>query len=227
MIGGMHRGAAARLLAALLAALVTVLASCGGNDGGDARNAADDDEDRGALELAPSSTTTTSPEDRAMSELLLEQPVLEGFAPADDVLGTGPLDLDAAAAAEDDRDAERALLETRGFERGSSRAWIDPGQDVVYIAVYDFVDAAGAAAYLADGSETLQSRGATPFDVPEVEGAVGFTTIEESAGGTFTAHAVAFTRGERWVLTLVGSPGSGRTPDDARAVAAAQAERLG
>lgn len=226
MIGGMHRGAAARLLAAVLAALITVVAACSGDDDGDG-DAAGEDENRETLELAPSSTTTTTPEDRAMSELLLEQPVLEGFVPADDVIGTGPLDLDAAASAEDDPAAERALLETRGFERGSSRAWIDPGQDVVYIAIYDFVDAAGAAAYLADGSETLLARGASPFDVPEVEGAVGFTTIEESAGGTFTAHAVAFTRGEHWVLSLVGSPGSGRTPDDARAVAAAQAERLG
>lgn len=227
MIGGMHRGAAARLLAVLLATLITVVAACTGGDDGDARNAGGEDENRETLELAPSSTTTTTPEDRAMSELLLEQPVLDGFAPADHVLGTGPLDLDAAASAEDDPAAERALLETRGFERGSSRAWIDPGQDVVYIAIYDFVEAAGAAAYLADGSETLLARGASPFDVPEVEGAVGFTTIEESAGGTFTAHAVAFTRGEHWVLSLVGSPGSGRTPDDARAVAAAQAERLG
>lgn len=187
----------------------------------------DDGATGGSLELEASTTTTTTPEDRALSELLLEEALSPGFERADDVLGAGPLDLAAAAAAETDVAAERALLETRGFERGASRAWIDPGQDVVYVAIYDFETAAGAAAYLVDGGETLEARGATPFEVAEVEGAIGFTTIEESPQGTFTAHAVAFTRGARWMLALVGSPGSGRTPDEARAVAAAQAARLG
>lgn len=182
----------------------------------------------GTLQLEPSTTTTTTPEDRALSELLPSESPLPGFERADDVLGAGPLDLDAAAAAESDADAERALLEGRGFERGASRAWIDPeAEDVVYLAIYDFASAEGATTYLADGGEALETRGATAFEVPEVEGARGFTTIEGSSEGTFVAHAVAFTRGERWVLALVGSPGSGRSPDDARAVAAAQADLLG
>ena len=225
-----------RCLLVVVTSLV-VLVACGGDDDGAGRDGAstsrpagDGDNDgkvtSGTLELAPSSTTTTTPEDRAMSELLLDEPPLPGFARADDVLGAGPLDLDAAAAAEADVPAERALLETRGFERGASRAWLDQGQDVAYLALYEFADADGAAAYLADGAMTLEARGAAAFEVPGIEGALGFTTVEESPEGTFTAHAVAFTRGARWVLALVGSPGSGRSPDDARALAAEQVARL-
>lgn len=231
---------------AVLVALATLVTGCGGDDdagsarpsttttsddvgdaeAGDGTTPAPDETTGATLELTPAPTTTTTPEDRAMSDLLLDDVPLEGFSRADEALGAGPLDLDAAAAAENDAAAERALLETRGFERGVSRAWLDPGQDVVYVAVYDFADVEGAAAYLADGAETLRARGAIPFDVPEVAGAVGFTTIEESSAGTFTAHVVAFPAGDRWVLTLVGSADSGMTPDDARAVAAAQAARL-
>lgn len=207
----------------------------GGEDGSadpddadvDGGGTTEDESTDATLELTPATTTTTTPEDQAVSELLLDAPPLDGFARADDVLGTGPLDLDAAARAEADVAAERALLETRNFERGASRAWLDPAQDVVYLAIYDFADDDGAAAYWRDGIETLRARGATPFDVPEIEGAAGFTTVEESDEGTFTAHAVAFPLDDRWVLALVGSSGSGRTPDDARAVAAAQAARLG
>ncbi len=181
----------------------------------------------GTLDLEPATTTTTTPEDRALSELLPEEPPLVGFDRADDILGAGPLDLDAAAAAEADVAAERERLEARGFRRGVSRAWIDPGEDVVYLAVYDFDDAEGATRYLEDSGATLEERSARRFDVPGVAGATGYTTVEESEQGTFTAHAVAFTSGERWVLVLVGSPGSARTEDDARAVAAAQAALLG
>ena len=205
----------------MLVALSVPLASCGDDGSGDGGDGT------GTLRLTPPSTTAPTPEATAVSELLLEDPPLPGFARADDVLGTGPLDLEGAAAAERDVAAERALLETRGFERGASRAWLDPDQDVAYVAVYDFRDADGAAAYLADGAETLRGRGATPFEVPGVPGGAGFTTVEEGPEGTFTAHAVAFARGDRWYLALVGSSGSARGPDDARAVAAAQAARAG
>lgn len=219
----------------MVVALAVPLASCGdgggggGEAGGATEEAGDDAGDGGAgtLRLTPSSTTTAPPADTALSEDLLEDPPLQGFARADDVLGTGPLDLEAAAAAERDVAAERALLERRGFERGASRAWLDPDQDVVYVAVYDFRDADGAAAYLADGAETLRLRGATTFDVPEVPGALGFTTVEDGPEGTFTAQAVAFARGDRWYLALVGASGPARSPDDARAVAAAQSARAG
>ena len=83
-----------------------------------------------------------------------------------------------------------------------------------------------AALYLRDGDQTLSARGATAFDVAEIPGAIGFTDATEGSGGSFTTHAVAFTSGVRWVLAIVGSRGTGRTPDDARAVALAQATHL-
>lgn len=240
MIGTMSgaRPAIAPIRRWLLAAVLLVpLTSC---SDGDRTTGSDDPDDprvageapdqgegsSGTLELAPSSTTTTTPDDLALARLLLEEPPLEGFARADGIVGAGPLDLEGAAAAEDDPDAERDLLRTLGFERGVSRTWLDRDQDIVYLALYELGGAEDAEAYLAEGLARLRERGATTFDVPEVDGAVGLTTVEEGPDETFTAHAVAFTRGRRWLLALVGSAGSARTPDDARALAAAQVARL-
>ena len=232
-------GARARLRRLPLLLALGLLASCG--DSGDTaseaegrtpRGSADPAEggegepEEGTLELEPSTTTTTSPEDQALAALLPTEVPLPGFGRADDALGAGVLDLDRAAAAEADMAAERARLESRGFVRGASRAWVDPAQDVAYLALYEFESAEGASAYLEEGVERLEAREATPFEVPGVEGARGFTTVEESPQGDFTAHAVTFTRGDRWVLALVGSPGASRSQDDARAVAVGQAALL-
>ena len=212
-------------------------AACGGGDGDGDGGATAEAEGRtpdggepeeGTLELQPSTTTTTSPDDVALAALLPTEVPLPGFGRADDALGAGVLDLDRAAAAEADVAGERALLESAGFVRGASRAWVDVAQDVAYLALYEFESAEGAATYLEESVGRLGAQEATPFDVPGVEGARGFTTVEQSPQGDFTAHAVTFTRGERWVLALVGSPGgSSRSQDDARAVAAAQAALLG
>jgi hypothetical protein len=179
----------------------------------------------------PSPTTTMPPSptnhESALTQLLLDEPSLAGFRRDDARLGAGPLDLEAAARAESDVEAERALLETRHFVGGSSRAWTNDDGDVVYLAVYRFADAAQASLYLLDGTETLLARGARPFDVPEIAGAVGFTAVDDDGRGPFTTHAVAFAAGDRWALAIVGSKGTGRTPEDARAVAVAQAARLG
>lgn len=206
-----------RLRAAALAALL--LAACGGDDAG--RRAGDGTP--GTLELTPE-TTTTKPEDTAMADLLIEE-APAGYARADRAMGTGPLDLAGAAAAETDHEAERALLETRGFRRGWSRAWLNPDDDVIYVAVYELGSDDAAARYLEDGTETLLARGAEPFDVPHVEGAWGYVTVDESEAGTFTAYAVAFTRGPHWFLVLNGSAGSGASPDTARHLAEAQSRR--
>lgn len=223
----------------LLATMLLVsLASCSDGDGdrtvgsdtsGDPSVTEAPDEGEGSsgtLELAPSSTTTTTPADLALAQLLLEDPPLDGFVRADGAVGAGPLDLEGAASAEEDSEAEADLLRTLGFERGVSRTWLDRDQDVVYLALYELGAAGDAEAYLAEGVDRLRARGATTFDVPEVDGAVGLTTVEEGPDETFTAHAVAFTSGRRWLLALVGSAGSTRTPDAARALAAAQAARL-
>lgn len=213
---------------AVAAVAVVLLAGCGGSDEGVGDAGADRPDDARELELRPErepTTTTTAPEDTALDDVLIED-APEGFERADEEMGAGPLDLQAAAEAEADVEAERALLETRHFERGRTRAWLDAeGRDVVYVAVYEFAGPDDAALYLADGTETLTARGATTFEVPEVEGATGFTTVDENEAGAFTAHAVAFVRGDRWFLVLAGSPDSAITPDTARQLARAQADR--
>lgn len=219
-----RRGAAAVVLALALA-LAGVACSDGDDPADDdATTATDTDDERGgtgALELEPETTTTTTPAHTALADLLLADPP-EGFTTTSDE----PLDLEAAVAAEQDTEAERALLETRSFERGWSRSWTNDADEVVYAAVYDFAGAQDALLYLEDGTQTLTARGADTFEVPDVEGARGFTTVEEDANGTFTAHAVAFTRGDRWFLVLVGSAGSGASPDLARQLAATQDARV-
>lgn len=207
-----------RVRAVALAAVL--LAACGG-DGGEGRIG---DAAPGTLELTPE-TTTTMPEDTSMADLLIED-APEGYVQADAAMGAGPLDLEGAAAAEVDHAAERALLETRGFQRGWSRAWLTPDDDVVYVAAYELGSDEAAARYLEDGTETLLARGAEPFDVPGVDGARGYVTLDESEAGTFTAYAVAFTRGPHWFLVLNGSAGSGASPDVARALAEVQARRV-
>lgn len=213
-------------IALLLA--VAALAGCGGGGG--------DDEDAAPRRRPPRTSTTTStteaplptssvpatPEVLAMDNLLLDD-ALPGFRRDDAAVGAGPLDLEAAARAEPDADAERALLETRGFVRGASRAWVGPDDDVVYLAVYEFVNPAEAALYLEDGTEHLTARDAERFEVPGVDGARGFTTVDRREGGSFTAHAVSFTRGPRWFLVLLGSPTGARTQAEAADLASRQA----
>jgi hypothetical protein len=203
-----------RFAAALLVAAVA-LASCSDGDGDEpARSepAADADETP-TIELEPTTTTTTTPETEALDDLLLTS-TIEGFERD----GGGPLDLDAAAATEVDPEAERALLETRGFVAGVERRFRDD-ERVVYLASYEFRDEGSAAAYLVDGSETLTARDADVFDVP-LDGAVGFTTVDPDG---FTAHAIAYTRGARWFLVLVGSPDASLGPDVAIELATRQA----
>lgn len=197
---------------------VFALAACSGEDGEPTMTL------KPTVTSKPTTTTVTiaTPEEHALTDLLLDD-ALPGFSRADDAVGAGPMDLDAAAAAEVDHDAERALLVTRGFVRGESRAWLGAGDDVVYLAVYELGSAAQADAYLVDGTETLAARDAKPFDVQDVAGAVGFTTVEQQESGDFVAHAVAFTRGPRWFLVLVGSSQGTGTEAEAAQLAAAQA----
>ena len=211
-----------RLAFAAVVVVTSLVAGCGGDDG--EQGAAPGD---GTLELAPSTSTTAPPATAALLDALPEEPPLPGFVPADDVLGAGPLDLEAAAAGEEDADAERAVLEQRRFVGGASRAWLGPEEAVAYVAVYAFASPADAEAYLAETRERLGARGAERFDVPGIDGAVGSTTVESGEDGSFTASAVTFTRGDRWVLTLLGSPAAAPTVEDAVTVARAQADRLG
>lgn len=206
------------VIAAMLA-LATAVTGCSSDD---------DAAPRPATAATPSATRTPptpstspsaappTPETLTVHDLLPET-TLPGFDRVPDGRrGAGPLDLDDAAGAERDAAAERSLLTTRGFERGLARVWTGPEDDTVYAAVYEFADAAGASAYLADGRETLQARRVREFPV---EQGFGFTQVDETSQGAFVGHAVAFTAGHRYALVIVGGDGSRRTPDEARDVA--------
>ena len=206
-------GADRSIRLALAAVSLVALAACSGDDD-DAAPAPSTTAPPTTLELEPATTTTTTPEDAELTDLLLTD-ALPGFARVrEDVL-----DLEAASEAEADVEAERALLETRGFVRGVARVWNDSEHDVVFVTAYELGSAEQADLYLIDGAETLTARSATRFDAGEIPGAFGFTTREDD----FIAHAVAFTRGPRWFLVLVGSSDGSRTPAEALRLATQQA----
>ena len=207
-------GADRRIRIVIAALSLVALAACSGDDDDDAAPRTTTSRAPTTIELEPATTTTTTPEDAALTDLLLTE-VLPGFTRVrDDVL-----DLDAAAEAEADSEAERALLETRGFVRGVARVWNDANDEVVFVTAYELGSKEQADLYLVDGAETLTARSATRFDAGEIAGAFGFTTREED----FVAHAVAFTRGSHWYLVLVGSADGSRTSTEALQLAAAQA----
>jgi hypothetical protein len=204
--------------------------------GGDAAGAASEPSD-------PTTTTATGPTTTAApltdllpdltASLALELPVDDlpallvpagppGFSQLPDgQLGAGPLDLDAAAAAEPDVAAERSLLQTRGFVAGHARAWSD-GQGATAVAVvYRFGTADGAGAYLLDGGEHALARGAEPFGVP-IDGAFGFSQVDDTGASPFVVHAVVMVRGPVFALVLVGSPDGAQGPDVARDLAVAE-----
>jgi hypothetical protein len=180
-----------------------------------------------ATSQVPPATTTVPPLAITGLGTLLVDRVPAGFAPADPRrYSVGPLDLRAVARSEPDPAAEQALLETRHFRSGWSRMWTDATGRVLGAVVYEFAAPDGAAAYLTDGILRVDSHGGEEFPVPAVSGARGFSQIDERNGKATVTHAVAFVRANRFFLVFAGSSGPGVTPDDARALAAAQAGRV-
>lgn len=170
----------------------------------------------------PSTTTTPSssvPAEAATTTALADilPATLDGYRTNSDAKGTGALDIEAAAAAESDADAERALLETRHFYRGLGRAFTNGDTDV-YMAVYEFASAEDAAFYLIDGFIALEARGAVIYDVPDILGARGFSQTTESDKGPAVVHGVAFPKGPHFVLVFTRS-GTTSTPEEAKQLA--------
>ena len=162
----------------------------------------------------------------------LPEDVLPGFERvADDpARRLGPLDLRTAAAIEEDEPAERALLETRRFQRGQARAWRGPGEgQLAYASVYEFASPADAAAYLADGLTTIEARGARVYPVEAPAGGRGFSQAERATGtsGSTVSHGVVVTVGARFALVFVTSRDSSLGPADASAAAVAVASAVG
>jgi hypothetical protein len=180
----------------------------------------------------PPSTPTppADPLDEALAAALPDV-LLEGWTRAADDAERrlGPLDLAAAAAAESDDTAERALLETRHFRRGHARGWRGPDGQVGYASVYEFETGADARAYLVDGVLTIEARGARTYDVAAPAGGKGFSQAGQAAAGagSTVSHGVVFVEESRFFLVFVSGNDSSVDPtlaaDAARSVAAAGA----
>jgi hypothetical protein len=225
-----ERWAAPALAVAVVAATVVAWGSTGGRDGDGDRDgrearrpatAATGEADAGEVDRARSSahaaaattsTASTGPVTAADQGLADALPgsVLAGFerVPDEARRRLGPLDLRAAAAVEGDEPAERALLETRRFQRGHARAWRGPGGTVAHASVYVFATSADAEAYRVDGLTTIEARGARVYDVDAPAGGRGFSQAgqAEAGAGSTVAHGVTFVRGDRFHLVFVTSP---------------------
>lgn len=135
------------------------------------------------------------------------------------------LDLEAAAQRQPDPDAERPLLQTRGFREGWSRAF-DAGDDVIVIATaYRFEDDVEAAFYLEDGLITVGGAGAELFEVEATPGLRGFS-IPTADDAATTSHGATFTRGDLWFLIVVDGPTDSVTAQAAVALALDQLDRV-
>ena len=159
-------------------------------------------------------TTTTGPGEPVDAELAAALPdrLLPGWTRAEDDAARrlGPLDLAAAAAAEADTPAERALLETRHFRRGHARGWRGPDGQVGYASVYEFASPGDAQAYLVDGVTTIEGRGARVYDVATPTGGRGFSQAGQPAAGqgSTVSHGVVFVDGARFFLVFVSGTDS-------------------
>jgi hypothetical protein len=179
-------------------------------------------------------STTAAPE-VAVAPIPLDVLLLGDEVPAaitgtaavpDGTAGSGPLDVVAAAAAEQDQQAEQALLETRRFVAGRQRTWEseDPSGPRAYAVVYEFADTAGAAAYLVDGREHLAARSASLWTPAGVDGGTGFTQSDGAGADAFVAHGVAFSRDRWFFLVVAGGPGV--DPGTVGTLAAEQSARV-
>lgn len=199
------------LAGAVVAVAVLLVACTGDRDkrGADRTSGADDG--RGAT-TSTAAPTPPLPASVVAAALLLDDLGAEWHRVADTRPGLGPLDLEAAAKAELDTSAERALLETRGYKGGLARAWRNQAGDELYQAVYEFPDEPSAAAYLQDGLINLEGRGATRYEVEGIPGATGFSQAERRPDGAVTSHGLAFVRGHRFFLLFLASARPGTTP---------------
>jgi hypothetical protein len=156
--------------------------------------------------LPPVRPTAADPVDAALAAELPDV-LLPGWtrAPDDAARRLGALDLAAAAAAETDTSAERALLETRHFTRGHARGWRGPDGQVGYASVYEFATPQDAAAYLVDGITTIEARGARIYDVAAPAGGKGFSQAAQAAAGeaSTVSHGVVFVDSTRFFLVFV------------------------
>jgi hypothetical protein len=135
---------------------------------------------------------------------------ISGFEPVDDPMADRFLDIIAASELQPDPTEEIALLETRGFEGGWTRAFRNDANDVAVTSVYQFEDAAEAEFYLEDGLITIGGYGGKFFDIDGLAGVRGFvqyfTDADEDGSEELVSLGAAFQAGPRWYLVyFVGS----------------------
>ncbi len=146
-----------------------------------------------------------------------------GYTAIDDPAADTYLDLDAAIARQPDPDDERALLLTRGYEGGWTRAFRSADDDVLITTVYEFADDVQADFYLQDGLIVVAGYGGELFDIPELDGVHGFRQDAGTAEDPTVTWGLTFTDGNRWHLVFLNGNPDSASVDAAIAVAAEQA----
>lgn len=172
----------------------------------------------------PAPTSTVAPADPAGLEPLVLGEAPSGFTLADDTLGrTGATDLTAAAADTRDPGAAEALAGA-GFIRGWQRLWIsEDDEDELFLIVYEFADAAGAAAFFErTAGEPADGGGDGVFEVPGLPDAVGIS----GGGDGLSVSAVVSASGPYLVQVIGNGPEPGPSRGTVVALATAQLERL-
>ena len=141
----------------------------------------------------------------ALAVTMLDQ--VPGFAPIDEAGANSAIDLDQASQRQPDPAAERALLETRGFRGGWTRAFRNDTQDVVLVTAYEFASPQQADLYLQDGLITVGGYGGELFEIAQLPGVHGFRQTSGDASGPLVTHGLTFSDGNRWYLLFVlGDP---------------------
>ncbi len=153
---------------------------------------------------APTSTSPRLPPGALAVSMLAHVP---GFVPVDEAGADSAIDLEQASRRQPDPADERALLETRGFRGGWTRAFRNDTQDIVLVTAYEFASPQQADLYLQDGLITVGAYGGELFEVAELPGAHGFRQSSVDASGPLVTHGLTFTEGNRWYLLFVlGDP---------------------
>lgn len=180
---------------AALAVLATItLAACSGGGNGSADGRVD-----------PDATVSSAADSMEDLEEALDLAVPDGFVRQPDSVGdTGPSDLEKAARDDGGDDGRDVLTKTR-FVRGYQRMWTRSGDEIVSY-VYQFADTAGAVEYTnrlnTDRLAPTEGVSISPFDVPDITGAVGVNTSQP----TLASSAVTFVKGPYSVEIVVSGP---------------------
>lgn len=178
---------------------------------------------------ATSLPLVTSPDDieprppvgpAALAAVLLSD--IDGFDPVTAAAGDRELSINDAAVLQPDPTEELPLLETRGYQGGWTRAFLNADNDVLVTTVYDFVSALEAEFYLEDGTITLIGDGGTIYEVESIPGARGFRQDVTGEDGPLVVYGITFTRSNQWFLVTIVGDEATATPERLLPIAAAQ-----